>query len=158
MKQIMVKILANILLLFLLVLFSACNNTLYEIEEVEEVVDIKEEVKSPTANTDLKEEVKPPPEDRTDEPKSGDKEIVSKTYIIQIGAFNVEENAAKFTTNAKSRLSDSNIYYKNINGLYKVRLGNFVSKQEAISFLEKIQGSGFNDSFVVELTYVKTEK
>jgi len=149
----MKKILKSILLLSIFILYTGCNNTLYEIEEVEEVVEIKEDVKSPTASTDIKEDVKLP-----EETKLGDKEIVSKTYIIQIGAFNIEENAVKYTNNAKNQLSDNNIYYKNINGLYKVRFGNFASKTDAISFLEKLQSGGFSDSFVVELTYVKTEK
>ncbi|MBL8017024.1 MAG: SPOR domain-containing protein, partial [Ignavibacteria bacterium] len=55
----------------------------------------------------------------------------------------------------KNKLSGQEIYYKDIDGLYKVRLGSFSSKEDAIGFLSNAKNAGFPDSFVVELTYVK---
>jgi cell division protein FtsN len=48
------------------------------------------------------------------------------------------------------------IYYKNVGGLYKVRVGSFNVLSDAVSLLEQMKSLGFNDSFVVELTYLQT--
>ncbi len=136
-------------LVILITLYAGCNSSIYEIVEVEEPVEIKQE-KSPI--TDIKEEPK------ITENKFTDKQIMSKTYSIQIGAFNNEDNASNFTDNARNSLSGQDIYYKNIEGLYKVRLGNFNNRGDAIVFLGKIQEKGFSDSFIIELTYYKIEK
>jgi cell division septation protein DedD len=140
-------------LVLIITLYTGCNSAIYEIVEVEEPVEIKPE-KSPI--TDIKEDIKEEP--KITENKFTDKQLVSKTYSIQIGAFNQENNASQFTDNARNILSGQEIYYKDIEGLYKVRLGNFTSKAEAIAFLGKIQENGFSDSFIVELTYYKVEK
>lgn len=139
--------------IILVVFYSGCNSTIYEIIEVEEPVEIKPEK---TEVPDIKEDITEEP--KITDNKFTDKQLMTKTFAIQIGAFNSEVNATGFTDKAKKSLKGQDIYVKNIEGLYKVRLGNFNSKEEAISLLEKIQGSGFSDSFVVELTYYKVEK
>ncbi len=131
--------------------FAACNSSIYEIVEVEEPVEIKEEPKQQNPVSEIKEDTKP------SENKFSEKSVVSRTYVIQIGAFNDETNAEKYSNTAKSRLSGSDITVKNIDGLYKIRLGNFNNKDEAINFLQKAKDAGYGDSFVVELTYVKIE-
>jgi cell division protein FtsN len=144
----MLKKFYGFILLGILVLFyNGCNSAIYEIVEVEEPVEIKEEVKQPVS--EIKEESKPI------ENKFSEKQVVSRTYVIQIGAFTDESNALKFTNSAKSKLNGQEIYYKDIDGLFKVRLGGFGSKEEALSFLSNAKNAGFADSFVVELTYIK---
>lgn len=140
-------------LIFLLQL-AGCNSSIYEIVEVEEPVEIKEEVKPPVAETqeEIKEEPKLP------DNKFTDKQVVSKNYVVQIGAFSEELNASKYTRKAKQSYPGEDIYYKDIDGLFKVRLGNFDSKTDAITMMEKLKSTGFPDSFVVELTYMKVEK
>ena len=135
------------------IFFTACNSAIYEIVEVEEPVEIKEELKPPQADIkeDIKEDTKPP------ENKFNEKQVISRSYVIQIGAFNDELNAEKYLKKAKNMLPNQDIVYKNIEGLYKIRLGKYITKEDAIPVLEKIRGLGFNDSFIVELTYVKIE-
>jgi len=141
------------LAVFMLLNLWGCESTLYVIEEVEEVV--PDEIKSPsdsaiTANIDTS-EIK---EDLKSDNKYKDKDVVSREYAIQIGAFSNESNAINFYNKAKIMIRED-VYYKYVQGLYKVRLGNFTTKADALSMLEKIIANGFADSFVVELTYVK---
>lgn len=144
----------NIICLFsffivLLLVYSGCNSAIYEIVEVEEPIEIKEEVKPPVS--DIKEDSKP------NENKFSEKQVVSRTYVIQIGAFNDEDNAENFSSLAKSKISGQQITLKNIDGLYKIRLGSFNNKEDALKHLYIAKNAGFSDSFVVELTYLKQE-
>ncbi len=133
----------------LFTIYTGCNSAIYDIVEVEEPIEIKEDVKAPVS--EIKEDPKPP------ENKFSEKQVVSRSYVIQIGAFNDEVNADRFTNSAKGKLSGHDITIKNIDGLYKIRLGSFNSKEDAINFLNKAKMAGFGDSFVVELTYLKQE-
>lgn len=147
------KAILKIVALILLALFYfGCNSTIYEIVEVEEPVEIKPEK---TANNDIKEEISETP--KVTENKFTDKQIISKTFAIQLGAFNEESNASKFTDKARKQTSNTEIYYKDIDGLFKVRLGAFNNKSDAAAILEQLQTAGFNDSFIVELTYYRVE-
>ena len=141
------RISAFALFIVLFIAFTGCNSTIYEIIEVEEPVEIKEEVKSPVS--EIKEDPTPT------ENKFSEKQVVSRSYVIQIGAFNDEANAEKFSNSAKTSLSGQDITLKNIDGLYKIRLGGFNNKEEAIEYLNTAKDAGFSDSFVVELTYLK---
>ncbi|MBZ0202541.1 MAG: SPOR domain-containing protein [Ignavibacteria bacterium] len=132
-----------------ILVYSGCNSPTYEIIEVEEPVEIKEETKPPV--TEIKEDIKPP------ENKFNEKTVISRNYVIQIGAFNDEENATKFTRNAKERIGGDDVTFKETDGLYKVRLGTFAVKSEALELLMKIKELGFTDSFLVEITYLKQE-
>ncbi len=136
-------------LILLLAVYAGCNSTGYTIVEIEEPVEIKTELKQPVS--DLKVDTKPT------ETKFTDKQMVSRTYSIQLGAFTMEDNARKFTNGAKNSISSHDIYYKDIDGLYKVRLGSFSSITDAAAILENLKQAGFGDSFVVELTYFKSE-
>lgn len=137
-------------LIFLFLFYTGCNSSIYEIVEVEEPIEeIKEEVKPPV--TEIKEDTKPP------ENKFSEKNVVSRTYVVQIGAFTDEENAERYSGSAKNKISGYDITVKNIEGLYKIRLGSFTTKEEAISILNMAKNAGFGDSFVVELTYIKQE-
>ena len=121
---------------------------------------ITNEIKNPpdsafTVNKDTSEIKDDLRSEKVKENKFTEKDAVGREYAIQIGAFSSESNALTFINKAKNRLPQ-NIYYKDFQGLYKVRLGNFSSKDEAMAVLEKIVSDGFTDSFLVELTYVKT--
>ncbi len=143
------KIFGLSVFIFLFIVYSGCNSAIYEIVEVEEPVEIKEEVKPPVS--EIKEDPKPP------ENKFSEKQVVSRTYVIQIGAFNDEENAEKYSNTAKTKLTGHEITLKNIEGLYKIRLGSFINKEDALNYLNIAKDAGFSDSFVVELTYLKQE-
>lgn len=140
-----------------LFLYSGCNSAIYEIIEVEEPVEIKEEK---TEVAEIKEEIK---EESKEEPKEeikfSDNQQISTTFAIQIGAFDRERNATKFTNKARTRLTDHDIYYKDVEGLYKVRLSTtYNSFDEALVMLKDLWERGFSDSFIVRLTYYKSEK
>ncbi len=142
------KWLFTVMLLF--GIYTGCNSPIYEIVEVEEPIEeIKEEVKPPV--TEIKEDTKPP------ENKFSEKNVVSRTYVVQIGAFTDEVNAERYSGTAKNKLSGYDITVKNIEGLYKIRLGSFQTKEEALNILNTAKNAGFSDSFVVELTYIKQE-
>lgn len=146
-----------ILIVFSMICFSGCESTLYVIEEVEEVV--PDDIKSPpdstiaakTDSSEIKEDLK---SERIKEEKAADKDVVSREYAIQLGAFSNEQNAINFLSKAKGKISED-VYYKEVQGLFKVRIGKLGSKSEALSMLEKVISYGFTDSFLVELTYVK---
>jgi cell division septation protein DedD len=108
--------------------------------------------------SEVKEEVPEVKEEAPPEPKYSEKEVISRVYIIQIGAFNVERRAYSLMKRAQKKLVNEEIYYKDVDGLYKVRFGNFASKEAAIQFLPVVQNAGYTDSFVLELVSVKVEK
>jgi cell division septation protein DedD len=133
--------------------YAGCNSSTYEIVEVEETVEIKEELKYPEADIvpEIKEDTNQP------ENKLSSNQVISRNYVVQIGAFSDEINAGKFTNTAKENLASEEIYYKDIDGLFKVRLGNFSSRTDAMAKMQMLKELGYTDSFVVELTYMKIE-
>jgi cell division protein FtsN len=138
--------------------YAGCNSATYEIIEVEEVVDIKPEK---STISDIKEEPTTTEnsvsENKVNDNKFTDKQMTAKIFAIQIGAFNREDNASSFTDKAKNKLAGEDVSYKNVEGLYKVRLGSFNNVSDAAALLQIIQQKGFTDSFIVELTYYKVE-
>lgn len=160
-----------VLVIMMPLVYTGCNSTMYEIIEVEEPVEIKEEPPV-TQNTEIKEETATNTtetanndltrnnenQEQKSDTKFSDKQLVSRTFAIQIGAFNSERNAAGFTKDSKNALNDTEIYYKNIDGQYKVRFGTFNEINEALIKLENVKSNGFQDAFLVELTYYKAEK
>lgn len=148
----MTKINFTAILLVAGLFYAGCNSPIYEIVEVEEPIEIKEEPKQEIPPvSDIKEDTKP------SDNKFSEKNVISKSYIIQIGAFSDEKNADRYYDKAKQRFEGMDLSVKNIEGLYKIRLAGFNSRDEAISFLQKAKDAGFGDSFVLELTLVKTE-
>ncbi|KXK42906.1 MAG: rare lipoprotein A [Chlorobi bacterium OLB5] len=140
---------------FAFALFTGCNSSIYEIIEVEETVEVKEEPKQEappvTDIPEIKEETKP------SENKFVEKNVVSRTYVIQIGAYLDVVNAERFMRSAQKKLTKEELVLKNVDGLHKIRLGNFSTKDDAINYLNNILSAGFRDCFVVELTYIKQE-
>jgi SPOR domain len=139
--------------------FAGCNSATYEIIEVEEEVEIKEEMK--TVDSDIKTEnftSETPVENKEPETRYTEKQVISRTYVIQIGAYISEYSAEKLVRRASTKIADPNISYKFVDGLYKVRLSReFQDKNEAIEYLKTIWALRFGDSFVVEVTRVRTE-
>jgi cell division septation protein DedD len=84
--------------------------------------------------------------------KTSEKISLSKSYSVQIGAFNEEEYISNFVENAKEILKIKDIDYKKVDGMYKIRIGSFSSLEDAAVVLNKIFDRGFTDTFVVETT------
>ena len=150
-------------LLVLLVIFMiwGCNSTIYDIEEIEEKIEVRNysfpdsSLISENANDEIKQDLKQ--DNKILENKFTDKQVVARVFAIQIGAFLNEDNAVNFTDEAKG-LIDQAVYYKIYEGMYKVRIGNFINMNDAAAFLEKLKNLGYSDSFMVELTYIQAQE
>lgn len=69
-------------------------------------------------------------------------------YTIQAGAFARVENAARLSENLRRRNLDAT-YFRAEDGLYKVRFGNFPSREKARSRAEYLRKSGIIDAFYI---------
>lgn len=152
------KMIINITKIFFIIalfaFFAGCNSAIYEIVEVEEPV---EEVKE-----EIKEEVKPPVSEIKEDPKPtenkfSEKTVVAYSYFVQLGAYIEEFSAIRISNTAKNRLGRTDITVTNVDGLYKIRIGNFNTREEAIEYLDKTKYAGYRDSFYGSLSYLKQE-
>ncbi len=144
------------LVLPVVILFWGCNSTIYDIEEIEEKVEVTstQDTSLYSQNNEIKEDLKT--DTKILENKFTDKQVVAHVYAVQIGAFLDENNASAFTNVAKKEI-DQSVYYKSYGGLFKVRIGSYSNLSEAIKLLDKLKNSGYSDSFIVELTYIQTK-
>jgi cell division protein FtsN len=138
-----------------------CNSPMYQIVEVEEPVEVKKQEPPELSSADKKEseEYKSAITDILNAPpqtKFAEKDVVSRTYIIQIGAFDKERNADSFLSGSQKKLPNEQIYTKEVDGQYKVRFGSFKAKEDAVNRLKSLWGEGFTGAFVLEVTSVKT--
>jgi len=143
-----------------IIFLTGCNSTTYDIIEVEEVVTEPVSKKPDTiatnefTSTDIKQDLKP--DSKLNETSLGDKQLVSKSYTVQIGAFINESNAVKYLNSANKKIPGE-FYYKQIEGLFKIRIGNYNQKSEAYDMLEKLHSYGFSDSFIIETKYYQLQ-
>jgi len=122
---------------------AGCNSKAYEIEEVEDTT-------STTPTAEIKQEI----EKSKSEIKEETTKVPKKTimiYSIQIGAFEEESNAIDFTASSK-KILNYDINFSLIEGLYKVRFGNYYDKDEVNSILDKVKNLGFSDAFIIQTT------
>ena len=76
------------------------------------------------------------------------KELPRLAYTIQAGAFASAENAARLTRSLQQKGLDAT-YFVARRGLYKVRFGNFPTKEQARVRAEELQKAGIIDEFYV---------
>jgi cell wall-associated NlpC family hydrolase len=82
------------------------------------------------------------------------KPAVSKTrtfrtgYTIQVGAFTVVENAARLTDSLRRERIDA-YYFVYGKGLYKVRFGNFPSRESARREASRLRSAGVIEAFYI---------
>ncbi len=69
-------------------------------------------------------------------------------FIVQIGAFAVPSNFENFFQRAKSILGDE-VYYELKSSLYKIRIGKFGDKADALLLLDKVRNLGYSDAFII---------
>jgi cell division protein FtsN len=137
---------------------AGCNSPMYTIVEVEEPVKVeKYEPKPEYVESEQSKEYNKEVMELMNAPtKFADKDVVSRTYIIQIGAFEKEGNANSFMNRSQKKLPAEQIYIKDADGQYKVRFGSFNEKEDAVKHLYTIWESGFAGAFVLEVTAVKS--
>ncbi|MCC6866623.1 MAG: SPOR domain-containing protein [Ignavibacteria bacterium] len=137
-----------------------CNSPIYDIVEVEEPIEIKEEPKQETPPfSEIKSDITEKNEDvKPTENTFSEKLSVTKSFCVQLGAFNEERNASRYSDRVKRKFANMDISVKNIDGLYKIRMGNFSTKDEALAFLYKLWEMGYSDSFYLEQTMKSESK
>ncbi|MDX1583930.1 MAG: SPOR domain-containing protein, partial [Thermoanaerobaculia bacterium] len=95
--------------------------------------------------------IEPAPEETpVTEPAPEETPAAESGYVIQLGAFRVEENARRFA--AEARQIDSRVFVEQKEGLWRVRVGPVESRVEAIELREKFDLAG-HSSIVVEVTH-----
>jgi hypothetical protein len=87
-------------------------------------------------STESRNELEPPPQ----------KQIRPMRHTIQVGAFTNMNNAVRFT--AKLKTQGVNAYhFRHESGLYKVRFGNYASKEIARDKAEKLKAVGIIEEY-----------
>jgi cell division septation protein DedD len=127
----------------LLIMFGAylmgCSSGAYDLDEY--TIHYKE--KSIVADTvrvisenneEIKEDITPPPH--------------SFSFIVQIGAFINQSYFENFYKRAKSLLGNG-VYYEVKNNLYKIRIGKYNNRAEAMQFLNHVKSLGYFDAFII---------
>lgn len=135
---------------FLVLTYSGCNSSIYDIVEVEEPVQPKVETSKVTEPVKQEEDTKVIETASINE--FSNKQEAPRVFTVQIGAFGSSRNAERFANNAGNSLESVEIN-TDIDGLHKVRVGKYNSKKDALKFLEKVQGMGYFDSFVLEMKF-----
>lgn len=142
---------AKIYLIFFIVFsalyFYACSSGEYDINEykvdyTEKTIQI-DTIKKVTINDD---KIRQDKNENKDNIKDNTKD--SYTYIVQIGAFSNQTNFDRFYDRAKITLGDG-IYSEQSGSLYKIRIGKYSNRAEAIKFAEFVKSKGYYDAFVI---------
>ena len=115
-------------------LIVGCSSGEYDIEEYE-VNTIEKTLKYDTIKKIVEDKIK---DDKKD----------SYTYIVQIGAFYIKSNFERFYERAR-QIVGQEIYFEVQNNLYKIRLGSFTVRAEAILQLDKVKALGYSDAFII---------
>ncbi len=69
-------------------------------------------------------------------------------FVVQIGAFFVKSNFDAFYEKAK-QVVGSDVYYVSSGPLYKIRIGSYTNKADALRELDKVLALGYSDAFVI---------
>lgn len=83
-------------------------------------------------------------------PRIPKRQLAVMGYTIQAGAFAQVENAVRLTEKLKSQGLDAT-YFKAADGLFKVRFGNFTSKEQARLRAQSMQKAGVIEEFYIVL-------
>mgnify|MGYP000641304635 CR=1 FL=1 len=87
----------------------------------------------------------PPPKEVTEAPS---KPLYG--YRVQILATSNKEKADMFAKEAQARFKDQKVYVEFISPYYKVRVGDFLTREEAETFRARAKSLGYFDAFIVE--------
>ena len=77
-----------------------------------------------------------------------DKNNSSYSFVVQIGAFSIQSNFENFLARAKQLLGDD-VYYEQSGNLFKIRIGKFSNRIEAVKLAEISRSKGFTDAFII---------
>ncbi len=128
------------------VYFWGCSSGEYDIEEYK--VDYTEKtVKTDTIKKLVvkDDQIK---DDKNNKDNIKDNLKDSYFYAVQIGAFEMQSNFSRFLEIARLTLGEG-VYYEQSGNLYKIRIGKYSNRAEAIKFAELVKSKGYSDAFVV---------
>lgn len=140
------KINLSIFSIFSALCFIACSSGEYEVKSykvdyTEKTVKI-DTIKKITLNDD---KIK---QDKNDKDNIKDNTKETYSYIVQIGAFSMQSNFENFIIRARQILGDE-VYYEQSGNLFKVRIGRYGNRADAIKFVEIARSKGYTDAFIV---------
>jgi cell division protein FtsN len=144
-----------LLSLFFLLLFSGCAKRQTVSDELTTEEILFEEIQEDTTEiadisfTEESEEETPIFEEEIIQETKEPKKMLG--YRIQIGAFK-NKTAAEQEANRARLILDKEVYIDYIIPYYKLRVGNFLSKSDAVSNLNQVLNKGFKGAFIVETT------
>ena len=69
-------------------------------------------------------------------------------FVVQIGAFFIKSNFDAFFEKAK-QVVGNDVYFVSTSSLYKIRVGSYTNKSDALKELEKVTSLGYTDAFVI---------
>ena len=93
----------------------------------------------------VKEFVKKETKIKTPQPKN-EMDNLSEYYAVQVAAYSTKESAKAVQIELLNRFSVVNIC--NINGLYKVLVGEIPHRNAAESLLDEVKNAGYNDAWI----------
>jgi len=91
-----------------------------------------------------------PPPQREAPAKSSSKTLPKMGYTIQVGAFAKVENAARLANRLRTQGLNA-IYYASEQNLYRVRFGNYSTKEQAQKRALELQQAGIIEEFFIVL-------
>ncbi|MEO0230988.1 MAG: SPOR domain-containing protein [candidate division WOR-3 bacterium] len=123
--------------------------------EEEIIVVGEEEAAKPAEEAPIVEEGEVSFEEATPAPTTPTKEVtpppsVTYGYRVQILATSNKEKADMFAKEAQARFPNQKVYVEFIPPYYKVRIGDFITREEAEAFRAKAKSLGYFDAFIVE--------
>jgi cell division septation protein DedD len=127
-------------ILFLGIFLAGCGSGPYDLHET----DVQTEEKKIEADTT-----------KTVIEKNENKQEISEkpesfTFIVQIGAFMIPFNFERFFSIAKSKVGND-VYYEIRDNLFKIRIGKYTNKAEALQFLNYVKSLGYDDAFIITI-------
>ncbi|RPI18050.1 MAG: SPOR domain-containing protein [Ignavibacteriae bacterium] len=131
--------------LLICIFYIGCSSGEYELKEVRVDYNEKQLVYDTIKTAKI--------EDTTTEKNNKqNNEVISKsdnfTFIVQIGAFIDKANFDNFFKAARAALGEA-VTYQLLNNLYKVRIGNYNNKAEALKMLNYVKSLGYTDAFII---------
>jgi hypothetical protein len=72
-------------------------------------------------------------------------------FRVQIFVSSTRENALKVAEDARWKFKDQQVFFKELDGAYKVQVGSSLSRPDADALKARAKALGFEGAFVIEL-------
>ncbi len=71
-------------------------------------------------------------------------------YRVQIIASSYEDNASRVADQVRAAFAGTGVYVEHIQGLYKVRVGDFTGRGDAEAMRGQLRNAGYGDAWIVK--------